>query len=407
MAQRYDLVLKGGEVLDPSQGLRGVQDVAFRDGKVAEIVPGSAVDGARQVIDVSGKLVTPGLIDVHGHYYNHVVPFATAADEVCLPNGVTTTVDAGSSGWTHFDGFREYILTREKTRLMALVNLSALGMLDPHRDGGFGPTTMTISGGPKTMFPDNAAGELMHLRFAQVEETIRCIKDNPNVAIGVKIRLDVSISGEANSIPALERARQVADATGTFIMVHVARVPIPMARVFEYLRPGDIVTHIFHSAENSILDATGNVRTEVLEAKSKGIVMDIGAIRGNFGLNVSQAAIGQRMLPDTISTDLSIHKHKPGPPPYVLPDLMSLFMGIGMSLEEVVTAVTETPAKAIGEAGTLGTLRAGAVGDAAVLELVSGDFTYDDGEGVEVTTKQRIAPVMTIKDGKVWKPDPA
>ena len=167
MAQRYDLVLKGGEVLDPSQGLRGVQDVAFRDGKVAEIVPGSAVDGARQVIDVSGKLVTPGLIDVHGHYYNHVVPFATAADEVCLPNGVTTTVDAGSSGWTHFDGFREYILTREKTRLMALVNLSALGMLDPHRDGGFGPTTMTISGGPKTMFPDNAAGELMDLRFAQ------------------------------------------------------------------------------------------------------------------------------------------------------------------------------------------------------------------------------------------------
>ena len=180
---KYDLLLKGGEVVDPSQGLRGVRDVAFQGGKVAAVAPEIPEEEARQVLHVSGKLVTPGLIDVHGHYYEHVVPFATAADSVCLPNGVTTTVDAGSSGWTQFEGFKEYILKRQKTRLMALINLSALGMLGSYRDGGFGPT-VGISDGPQTLLSPDTVGELQDLRYAQVEEVIRCIQDNPNVTLG-------------------------------------------------------------------------------------------------------------------------------------------------------------------------------------------------------------------------------
>ena len=220
----------------------------------------------------------------------------------------------------------------------------------------------------------------------------------------MKIRIDTDISGEANAIPVLERARQVADVTGSFVMVHVARVPIPLAKVFEYLRPGDIVTHIFHSAENNVLGDKGQVRSEVWEAKSSGVVMDIGADRTNFGVALSRAAIAQGLLPDTISSDVT--ELRPGRPViYTLPEVMTLFMGLGMSLEQVIAATTHIPAGAIGQEGVLGTLREGAVGDAAVLELESGDFAYDDAQGVAARCSERIAPVMTIKDGRLWRPD--
>jgi dihydroorotase len=412
MTIKYDLLLKDGEVIDPGQDLRGHRDVAFRDGKVAAVAPDIPVAEARQTIDVSGKLVTPGLVDIHGHYFENLVPFAVSADSVCLPNGVTTSVDAGSAGWTHFDGLREFIIKREKTRLMALVNLSALGMLSQWREGGFGPT-VGISGGPQALLPADFAGELMDLRFAQVEETVRCIQDNPNVALGVKVRLDANISGEANAIPALERARQVADITGTFVMVHVSNVPVPLDRVLELLRPGDIVTHIFHSANsNNILDEKGKVRSEVWEAKSKGIVMDIGADRTHYGVDVCRAAIEQGFLPTTISSDITqrrLSNLEPGLDRviYTLPEVMTLFMGMGMSLEEVVNATTAEAARAIGQEVVLGTLREGAVGDAAVFQLEKGDFAYDDSRGVAVRTEERITPVLTVKDGLRWTPNAA
>lgn len=404
MSPRYELLLKGGEVIDPSQGLRGPRDVAFSDGKVAALGEDISRDDAGEVVDVSGKIVTPGLIDIHGHYFEHIVPFATAADRVCLPNGVTTTVDAGSSGWLHFEGFKEYILRREQTRLMALVNLSALGMMAPRRSIGedFGPT-IGISGGPQTLLDPHSVGELQDLRFAQVEEAVQCIRDNPNIVLGVKIRIDHEISGLANTIPALERARTVADMTGSFVMVHVARVPIPLAKVFEYLRPGDIVTHIFHSAENNVLDERGDVRTEVAEAKDKGIVFDIGAARRNFGISLSRAAIAQGLLPTTLSSDIT--KSRPQSPiVYNLPEVMTLYMSLGMSLEEVITATTLNASNAIGQTGQLGTLSPGAIGDATVIDFEKGSFVFDDGSGESVTSDERISPAATIKAGKVWQP---
>ncbi|MDD9995955.1 MAG: amidohydrolase/deacetylase family metallohydrolase [Dehalococcoidia bacterium] len=402
MATRYDLVIKGGEVIDPAQGVHGVLDVAFSGGRVAALDPAIPAAEARHTIDAAGKLVTPGLIDVHGHYFEHVVPWAIGADEACLPNGVTTTVDAGSSGWTHFGAFREFILSKERTRLMALLNLSSLGMLNPLRPGGFGPT-IGISGGPGYLLPHETAGELMDLRYAQVEETVQCIRDHPNVLLGVKIRLDHTISGTDNVIPALERARKVADITDTFMMVHVARVPVPMAKVFEYMKPGDIITHVFHSAENNILDAEGNVLPEVLEARDKGIIMDIGAAKPNIGIDISRAAIAQGFLPDTISSDITKPVNDVGYI-YNLPDVMSMYLGLGMSVEETITAVTLNPARAIDRESELGTLRVGVVGDATVLDLEQGRFSYDDGDGKVLEAGRRFRPVATVKDGAAWTP---
>ena len=312
---------------------------------------------------------------------------------------MTTSVDAGSSGWTQFEGFKEFILGRERTRLMALINLSALGMMVHEREGGFGPT-VGISGGPQTLLPEGYVGELQDLRYAQVEELVRCIRDNHDVAIGVKVRIDAEVSGEPNAVPVLERARQVADATGSFVMVHVARTPVPMGLVLDHLRPRDIVTHCFHYSENNVLDDNEQVRTEVLEARSKGILMDTGAAQGNYGIRVSSAAIGQGFGPDTISTDVT--KGAGGLPSRTLPDVMSLFMGLGMTLEDVIAAATTTPARAIGQEGVLGTLRVGAAGDAAVLELEAGEFHHDDGHGASVKAGTRLKPVLTVKDGTVW-----
>jgi len=402
MPFKYDLLLKNGIVLDPTQNINALNDVAFSKGKVAAISKSIPEIDSKSIVDITGNIVTPGLIDIHGHYFEHIVPFSAVADSVCLPNGVTTTMDAGSSGWTHFDGFKEFIIEQQQTRIMALVNLSALGMMASKRNIGetFGPT-IGISGGPSTMLNPERVGELQDLRFAQVEEAIRCIKDNPNIVLGVKIRLDHDVSGEANVIPALERARTVADATDTFIMVHVARVPIPLSKIFEYLKPGDIVTHIFHSADNNILDEKGYIRSEVKEAKDKGIIFDIGADRKNFGINLSKSAIEQNILPSTLSSDIT--KIRPGAEIiYTLPEVMSLYMALGMSLEEVIECSTKTSAKAIRQEGNLGTLKVGAIGDASIIEIESGEFNYSDGEKYEITATNRIAPRLTIKDGHVW-----
>ena len=208
MVLRYDLLLKGGEVIDPSQDLHGVRDVAFQNGTVAAVEPEVSAEEAGEIVDVSGKLVTPGLVDIHGHYFHPFFTSATDADTACLPHGVTTSMDAGSSGWMHFDAFKEYILSNQETRLYALVNLSALGMYS--MQGEFGPT-VGISGGPQTPLPPNQIGELQDLRYAQVEKAVECIRANPNLVLGVKVRIDHLVSGEANAIPALERGRNVAD----------------------------------------------------------------------------------------------------------------------------------------------------------------------------------------------------
>ncbi len=402
MAAVYDLVLKGGELIDPAAGFRAVGDVAFRDGRVAAVGPDLDESNAARALDVSGKLVTPGLVDIHGHYFPHATQMGISADSVCLPNGVTTTVDAGSSGWIQFDAFKEFVIRQEQTRLLALINLSALGMLQQYRDGGYGPS-FSISGGPATSVSQEPVGELLDLRYAQVEEAVRCIRDNPGITLGVKVRVDPGVTGLENAGPALELGRKVADDTGSFMMVHAARSPISMARILEHLRPGDIVTHAFHGAENRILDDRGRLRPEALEARDKGIVMDVGAASANFDVEVSRSAIAQGMPPDTISSDVT----RPRPARsvvYTLPELMSMFMGLGMPLEEVVAAATRNGAAAIGLPEEVGTLRPGAAGDAAVLEIEPGEFEYADAQGGRVRTDRRLRPTATVKDGSLWEP---
>jgi dihydroorotase len=376
MTIKYDLLLKNGEVIDPGDKRRGRYDIGFTNGVVATVGDNIPAEEARETIDVSGKLVTPGLIDTHGHFFYGYQPRFGHPDDFCLPTGVTTAVDAGSAGCSVFPALRDDVMRQCATRLFAFVHLSANGLNKETTN----------------------QGELMDMSLINVDQTVRCIRDNPERVVGLKVRIDDSALKPENALPALELAREAANQAGCRIMVHVSRSPIPLSQILGFLRAGDIVTHPFHGSANGPLDAKGRVRSEVLEARSRGIVFDSGCAKVHLDLKVCRAFLEQGVLPDTISTDGSRLDRS-----YTLPEVMSMFLELGMPLEQVVAATTQNPAAAIGRDSELGSLRVGVVGDAAVLELEAGDFAFDDRAGNVLKCRRRLAPVLTVKSGSRWR----
>ena len=377
----FDLMLKGGEVIDPSQGLKSKRDVAVKDGKIASVKENIPKEQSGEVIDVTGKLVTPGLIDAHGHFALDIVPFETDPDSINLSNGVTTAVDAGSTGWANFPGFRRYIINKVDTRIFAFLHLSAIGS---HVNGAMG-------------IPD-----LEDFRYARTEEAIKCIEENRDVVLGIKIRLAPDGTTAKYAEASLKMAREIADHTNTKVMVHVMDSLLPMGELFQHLKPGDIATHIFQGTKYSVLNDNGYVQDDVRTAYKGGYIFDTACFAKHYSIPICKTAIEEKVLPHTLSTDIT--GTWPGDQPgYQMMDIMSLFHAAGMSVDEVIRSVTVNAASLIGKED-LGTLRTGAVGDVAVLELEQGDFVYDDKLGNEVRTPQRFKSVLTIKDGKRWVP---
>jgi dihydroorotase len=383
MNKPYELVLTGATVLDPSQGLEGSYDVAFKDGLVASIAPSIPNENAERTIDVTGCWVVPGLIDIHGHYAYKISAYKANPDDVCLPVGVTTAVDTGSTGWMNFPGFRSYVMERVDTRLYAFLHLSSLGTM---------PVALQV--------PD-----LEDFRFARVKETIQCIEENSDLVVGVKVRLSPNGTTAANAVPALKMAREIADETQTKVMVHVMESPIPMSQVLEHLLPGDIITHCFHGDTNNILDGSGAISREVWEAYRNGIIFDTACFVRHFSIPICKKAIGEGLLPHTLSTDRVGDGWPFAPKNYNMLEVMTMFLAFGMSMEEVIRSSTVNAATAI-QHPELGTLKEGAIGDAAVLRLEEGSFHYDDLLGNEIVTSRRFAHVLTVKCGRVWSADP-
>jgi dihydroorotase len=289
---------------------------------------------------------------------------------------VTTAVDAGSAGFSVFPALRDQVMRQCATRLFAFVHLSANGLNKETTN----------------------QGELMDMTLINVDQTVRCIRDNPEGVVGLKVRIDDSALKPENALPALELAREAANQAECRIMVHVSRSPVPLSQILSFLRAGDIVTHPFHGSANGPLDARGKVRPEVLEARSRGIVFDSGCAKVHLDLNVCRAFLEQGVLPDTISTDGSRLDRS-----YTLPQVMSMFLELGMPLEQVVAATTKNAAAAIGKESEVGSLRVGGVGDAAVLELEEGDFAFDDRAGNILKSRRRLTPVLTVKKGIRWR----
>jgi len=368
------LLLRGGEVLDPGAALAGALDVRVRDGLIAAVGAELAPAGDT-VVDVAGTLVLPGLIDLHAHCFVGGSDFGPRTDDMARSTGVTTWVDGGSAGAGTFEGMREWVLSRSRVRMLAFLNISAIGL----------------------MFLK--LGELNHLAYADVDAAIGVGRDHGDLIVGIKVRNQIEVVGDAGVEP-LRRAVRAADAIGGRVMIHCTNPPVPMGDLLALLRPGDVVSHFLHGRGHGILDERGRVRREARQARERGILFDVAHGRMHVKFAIARAAIAQGFFPDTISSDLTMG----GAAGCVkdLPTTMAKFLNLGMPLPEVVRAVTATPARALGRAGRLGTLAPGAVADLAVFRLEGGAFDFEDAHGDHMTGAQRFVPQLTLRAGEIW-----
>lgn len=386
----FDVIVRGGRIVDPVQGLDTVADVGIRGPRVAAIGTDLIQHGVRgEVVDARGLLVTPGWIDLHTHVYWGVAPLGVEADPYCVGRGVTTAVDAGSAGASTFPGFKRYVIDVSATRVVAMLNLSTLGMAADH---GSRP---------------EAIGELEDIRWAAVDRALEVARAYADVITGVKIRLSAAIVGQAaeHTREVLRRARQVADAIGKPVMVHQGGTAIPLDEILASLVRGDIVTHVYHGLAEGVLDEAGKIRPGVRAAVERGVNFDVGHGAGSFTWRVARAALAQGLLPGTISSD--IHVWNVAGPVYDLATTASKLLHLGLSLPDVVQRVTATPAACIGQAGQLGTLADGAAADVSLFRLVQGEWTFRDSSGVAETGGARFEPVAVIRGGRVMRCTPA
>lgn len=377
----YDLVLSGGNLLDPAQGINDEpRDIAFKDGKVAAVADHIDPAAATQAIDASGKLITPGLIDLHGHFYHGGSGSAVHADQTCLSSGVTTGVDAGSSGFLNYGAMRDYVFPAHRTRLLAFLHIGAVGLA----------ANRVLGGG------------LHDMRIIDVEQTVQAIGENPGFVFGVKVRMHYDAVARWNAHEAMARAREAASEAGVRLMVHVSGTPIPLPDVLEHLGPGDISTHAFNGFPENMLDNAGKIRPEVRDAADRGVIMDVGHAGIHCDVEVVKAAMDQGVIPDTISTD--VHIAPPGRVVYLMNDLVSKFHALGMPLADAVAASTSRPAEILGLQDSIGSLAVGMEGDAAVWDKRQGRFVWHDMAGHNVDGAIRLDTFATIKGGATaWR----
>ena len=367
-----DLLLRGGTVVDPSQDLNRVCDVSIRDGSISAVGHDLPVEGHR-VVDVTGRYVFPGLVDLHAHICWGFTDIGLVPDDVCPSTGVTAIVDAGSSSWPSLGAFRRNVAAPSRTRVFGFSNISSLGI------------------------PTAGTPELASLRFVDVDRSVASVAENRDLMTGIKVRQGQHLVGD-NGIEPTRLAVKAAEQIGVPVMVHVGNTPCPLSGIMDLLRPGDIITHAYHGHPHGILDDHRSIWEDVIEGRSRGILMDVGHGAGSFRFDVARSAFEQGFFPDTISTDL--YTVNVNGPVFDLPTTMSKMLNLGMPLEDIVRSTTSIPAAAFGRAD-LGTLLPGSAGDVAVFELEEGAFDFNDSHGEIRTWPRRLACEMTLLNGEV------
>jgi dihydroorotase len=393
-----NLAVLGGRVLDPGQGLDVKTGIWVDEGIISRVGSGAAettlatpensppaaptvTEGlARREIDATGLIVTPGVIDLHTHLYPGVSHYGIEPDPHCLGHGVTTAVDAGSSGAQTFPGLRRYVIERSQTRIMAFLNIAVQGMIT------------------------NLVGELEDLRWASGVQAVSRAREHPDLIVGIKVRLGYQMTGN-DPAPALHLAIDAADTLGLPLMVHVIDMRPGLSWLLPQLRRGDIVTHCFHGNEGGILDDRGRLAPGVMRARERGVLFDIGHGAGSFSYRVARAAITQGLAPDTISSDL--HARNVGGPAYDQATTLSKLLHVGMELADVIGATTTTPARAIGRQHSIGALAPAREGDLSIFELRSGRWALPDAAGATEVVERLFVPRMAVLAGNVRDLDPA
>jgi dihydroorotase len=376
----YDLVLSGGRVIDPSQQLDMIADVAFRDGKVVKVASKLDTAGCPNVRDVTGLLVVPGLIDLHTHVYWGGTSLGIDAEEFARKSGVTTAIDTGSAGPGNFAGFRKHVIEPAQTRILAYLHVSFAGIF------AYSKTVMV--------------GESEEMRLMAPADAVRVAEANRDLIVGIKVRVGKFSSGTSGLHP-LNAALQVAEETGLPLMAHIDDPPPSYEEVLAQLRDGDVLTHAFRPFPNAPTTRQGKIKQAVLDARRRGVLFDIGHGKGSFAFATARAMLANGFLPDTISSD--IHALCIDGPVFDQVTTLSKFLCLGMSLSDVIAATTVNAASAI-KRPELGSLKPGSVGDATILALHEGRFDYVDVVGEHLEGNQRLTSEGVVVAGRWWHP---
>jgi dihydroorotase len=369
--RRYDIVVKNGDLRDPSTSLRRKADLAIQDGKIAAIADDIPAAQGLDTIEARGLFVTPGLIDLHTHCYFGGTGLGVEADPIAARSGVTTWVDAGSFGWDTTEGFRRFIVRPAQSRIYAFVYLY-----------------------PSSRDPSVDPVQYVRRQMRQTGETA---VNNKDIILGVKLQVGSNMNGP-NSLAFLKIARELCDRYQLPLMAHISFSPPETDQVMELMKPGDVVTHIYNHHTLGIIDANGKVKQSVRDARARGVWMDVGHGLGSFNFESAKKALDDGFLPDSISTD--IYNLNLRGPVFDMPTTMTKLLYLGMKFEDILLRTTANPAKIVNRVPMSGTLQVGAPADLALLAIEDGSFQLIDSQKNSVTSRQRIVSRLTICRGK-------
>jgi len=373
------LLIRGGRVFDGASGFAHL-DVLVTDGRVARMAPSIEPPASARIIEATGSLVTPGLVDAHVHAFRWGHLIGLDVDPLSSRSGVTAFVDGGSSGALNFMAFRTYVVDRVRSALYALLNVSAIGQVV---DGIQGLD----------------AGENDDPRFLHLGAAAEVVEKNRDVIVGIKVRMYTGLT----SLAPMAAARELADAVGLPLVVHVSKAPPAFRDLLPYLRVGDVVTHMFHPGPGGLVTRDGSIAPEYREARARGVLFDTGTARFHTSFPVARTAIQQGFLPDTISTDLTLNNYQ-----HItidMPTTLSKFLALGIPLERALRLATLAPARMLPAARGHGRLAEGRPADLALFALESGEFTYLDYFGERLQASERLICRGTIKDGQLLAPE--
>ena len=371
---KLDMLIRGGDVIDPSQALTGRYDIGIRWGKIVKVAPSIPESTARQILDASGNIVTPGLIDLHTHVYPLGSALGLPPDELTPYTATTTYVSAGDAGANNFGALRHYVMAAAHSRMFAFVHISRIGLAG---------------------FP---VGEELNMAYLDVDAAAKCLAENSDVALGIKVRISRNVVGE-NGLDPLRRAIQAAELAGNSarVMCHIGDAPGELSTLLDMLRPGDVLTHTYSGAGNNVVQH-GKVLPAALEAKQRGVIIDVGHGGGSFDYTVAEPAIQQGLIPDTISSDIhAISGNTPGQP--YLPWVMSKFLNLGFGLDHVISLTTANPAKVINRVDKMGTLQVGAPADVSILRLMKEEVEFVDTKDNFRAGNRWLKPVQAVCAG--------
>jgi len=375
-----DIILRNGTIVDPINGIHALLDLRIRGGLIDEVGANIESGFGDRIINLSGKIVTPGIIDLHTHVYDGVSSNGVNPDLAGVLSGVTTVVDAGSAGSSTFGGFPSHVIPNSNTQIFSFLHIARAGL--------------------------SVRPEISSRLDIELEETIDLIKSNKLIIQGVKVRA-VSPGARILGLDLIKLAKEAANEGDVPLMVHIGDTDYidgePLTRnLLPLLDSGDIVTHLFTTNPGRIVQDE-KIIPEIFEAQERGVFLDTAHGRLNFSFDVARRALDAGLIPDSISTDITL----PGrlTTVYSMTEMMTRFLAFGFSVDEVVRMTTISPARALGMQDSLGTLSAGRIADISVLELVSGDWEVSDPLGNKLKVDKAFSPVMTFKSGKMFSPD--